>query len=442
MPMPFGKLAAWTEPATSSIPRPEKPDWRLARYAVVVGIATIGFPQTVAKYPWNLPVPIQNAGAIMIVLVGFGSLLSGRVAVLGALSARVAMFLAVILYSVILGAIQYSHANFVGRFFVRELLFLAMCTAGIAIAMTWRGDRLNRLLENVNVTSSVLLLLFSVLLQIGLIGDTQVGQDRLLDISLYVYTVSILVTTPLVVRNSSRPVRHVVLSVAFSTASTLLFSLTSATRSSLLQLIVMLAVVLVIAIKRYRLKLKVVVQLCGSVGLLLVAVLYFSDTTVLAQRLGSTYVRDEIRFVELNDILRQRDMWFPLGAGIGVGFETAIGYETSEDRFGGLVNSSHIGVISWTLKAGVIGMLLSISILIRAFAWLGEARVEIQTRANFDSGLLVLTAIGSSSGGWTMLDLFFTGLCFARGSVALRPGFLWMRPRAPTRLLQHAPVSR
>lgn len=421
MPMPSVKPAAAPEPGFGpAVPAP-KSDWKLARYAVVAGIATIGFPQTVAKYPWGLPVPIQNAGAILIVLVGFGSLFASRWPVLATLSLRVVAFLTVIAYAVILGALQFRHPNFVGHFFVRELLFLAMCAAGIAIAMTWRGDRLVRLLENVNIAASVLLLFFSVLLQLGLIGDTQVGQERLLDVSLYVYTGAILVTTPLIVRNSTRPMRFVAFSVALSTASVLLFVVISATRSSLLHLLVMLAAVLVIAVKRYRLEFKVVFQLCGSVGVLLAAVLYFSDTTVLTQRFGSTYVRDEIRFVELNDIMRQSDEWFPFGAGIGVGFETAISYETSEERFGGLVNAPHVGVITWTLKAGVIGMVLTVFILVRAFAWLGETGPEVRSRSNFDSGLLVLAAIGASSGGWTMLELFFSGLCFARGGISGLP---------------------
>jgi hypothetical protein len=415
MSKPSDKPASTPEIVSGLSGSATRSDWKLARYAVVAGIATIGFPQTVVKYPWGLPVPIQNAGALLIVLVGFGSLFASRHVVLAAFSRRVVAFLSVIAYAVVLGALQHSQANFVGHFFMREVLFLAMCCAGIAIAMTWRADRLNRLMEDVNVSASVLLLFFSVLLKLGFIGDVKVGQERLLDISLYVYNGAILVTAPIIARNSTRSKRFVALTVAFGAASVLLFSVISATRSSFLHLVVMLATVLVIAAKRYRMDFQVVAQLCGSVGLLFAAVLYFSDTAPITQRFSSTYVRDEIRFVELTDVIRQLSDWFPIGAGIGVGFETALSFETSEDRFGGLVNAPHIGVIAWTLKAGVFGLLLTVFILVRAFAWLGETGPEARTRSNFDSGLLVLTAIGASSGGWTMLELFLSGLCFARG---------------------------
>jgi hypothetical protein len=383
---------------------------------LLLGITIIGIPQVVVKYPWGLPVPIQNAGAVAMVLVAGASLfLSIARRSISSMPKPALLLVFILLYSIVLGVLHSEQRNFFWYYFARELWFFAMCFSGIAIALSWPRHQVLQLTEEVNITASLLLLLFSLLLKFGIVGEKETGVARILDISLYAYISAILITLPGIVRNSVASSRCIITMVVLSFGSVLFFSVISGTRSTFLQLIVVMALVGVISARRYKVQFASVLQALLGIGVVCAVIIYGSDFSILTTRLGDTQLIEEIRYVELMDLFAQSNQWFPFGAGIGVGFETAVSDGFSDDGFGGLVNAPHIGIITWMVKAGLFGAAFTLILIALSIVAVLESKRSIDKTMHMYAGLFVLLSIGSSSGGWTMLELFFTGLCVGWG---------------------------
>ena len=399
----------------------------LVRFAVVVGLAIIGIPQAITKYPWGLPIPIQNAGAVLIILTAcvlfFQKTFSRK---LNSSSGLTWVLLSVLLYVTVVGLFHHNATNFLFYFFFRELLYLAMCLGGVMLALSCPISLLVTVAEDICIGGSILLLMSSIGLKLGLLGQVDEASGRLLDISLYVYSYGIMASLPVIARNSTATNRRIAWIITLAVTSLSFFGLISATRSTFLQAAVSLLLSGILLVRKRHWRVQALLWATLALFSIAAALLKFTDVSIIRQRVDSTALTEETRFIEMQELFTDYKEWFPMGSGIGVGFQTIV-TEDSDDRFGGLINAPHLGIFAWSIKAGVWGSILTLCFLAAAMRALLEPSSKLQVTTNFYLGLAVLLSIGSTSGGWTMFELFLTGLFIGAGSRPLvnrlRSGF-------------------
>lgn len=387
------------------------------RALLVSGFAVLGLPQVLWKYVLGLPVPIQTIGAFIIVVVcslwATMALAEKRLRLVG----RTTLLLVfVLIYMAVIGFLNRGHRTFLLHFYYRELLFLGIALAGVALAASANTKFLIKITLDLLAAGLLLLVVFSMLLWLGYIGDARGrSAERIVDPSMYVYVYGVLITFPVVLRNAPLSNRGVIWICALMAFAVGMFTAMSATRSLVFQAGISLIAGMIYAARRLQWRPRTVLALTIMSGIALTMALRTTGVGVLSRRLSETELRGETRIIELREMIEDFRAWFPFGTGIGVGFETVVGRESSDDRFGGLVNAPHIGILAWPIKAGIWGGGLMLLYLFAAIGSLLERRRTLRLTINFHSAFPVLVAIACTSGGWTLLELFLTGLFFAGG---------------------------
>jgi hypothetical protein len=392
------------------------------KYVLLVGFGMLGFPELVAKYPWGLPVPIQNAGTIIIVLFALRlCVFRLRNPTKNRIGGLQIMLVLVVVYAVFLGLAHRHSANFVWYFFVRELAFCALCISGMVIGFRLPYPVLVRLMFFLLGAVSALLILFSVLMSLGVVGPGEWASGRLIDLSLFGYANTILILMPIVAKNSNVSPRRLLRVIGFAVSALLYFTIISATRSLFIATIISLLLTLFCLARRYSV-IAVGTRYWYQGAIALIAVLCLTiaaDVSLIKERFSETDIRDDPRFIEIGEFLEQRANWFPEGAGMGVGFETIVsaasGLVGNEGGMVPMVNAPHVGVFVWIVKAGIVGLVFTSALCfvgVRAVFKRGGKKTKT---ADFYLGLVMVLVIGCISGGWNTVELLLTGIVVGVG---------------------------
>ena len=391
---------------------------------VLMGIAVIGCPRSLARGVWPMDIPLQNLGAAIIVGAAFlASRLFRESPQRAALPWPAQLLVVVILYSLAVGVLHSGSPTFFWYFFAREGVWLAVCVAGILVASALPSGGETVLILEMCGIGAVLLLIFSVALRLDFLGPPEESTGRRLDVALFALATVALCTMPIVARVATREKRRAGVVLALSSLSVVAFGVVSGTRS------VLMVWVFAAALSGYFLLRARVISKVTIVGLILICgaaatVLWrVGELQVVTDRFRDPEAMVEnIRLTEAREFLERWEEWFPFGAGIGVGFRTVVGVwaDAGVTPYDGLVNAPHIGIMAWTIKAGLFGAFFSIVLIAGVLRALKTPRKTLCRTIDCYPGVAVLLAIGSISGGWTMVDLFLTGLFVAVGDRAVR----------------------
>lgn len=391
---------------------------RRLRWAILIGVTVVGCPRILARGVWTIETPLQNLGAAIIVsAAGLAWWSHRRVSHREVLPWPARVLVVVIIYAMAVGLLHSGRPTFLWHLFVRESIWLAMCFAGVLVARTMPGSGPVTLIVDMCSTAAVLLLGFSIALRLDLLGPPDEATGRRLDLALYALSTVVLTTMPVIARMAKRERRGRGGILALASLSVLAFGVVSGTRSVLAVWLfgsVLSGYFLLRAAAIPVWKVLGFTLACASAGALLLSV---GGLHVVTERLrDSEALVENIRFTEVREFLELSQEWFPFGAGIGVGFRTVVGLEAGDDVYDGLVNVSHIGIMAWSIKAGLLGIFFSSALIVAATRAVATSKRRLSRTIDCYPGVAVLLVIGCTSGGWTMMDLFLTGLFVAVGN--------------------------
>ena len=391
----------------------------------LVGAALLlGLPETVIKYPWGIPVPIQNAGTLIIAFVACFVYLKmpRRHPKTGTIGSK--LLGSVLLYTCLVGAVSYAEVDFHWYLYLRELSYFTLCLSGIVLGTQINPNELTKICEKILLSVGLSLIACTLLLSARGIGVVDPLTGRIIDGSLYNYSNLIFILCPIIVANSQRSSGYILFLAALSTTSLLGFAMVSGTRSVLLESLILILLTLYFAWKkigRTILNGRNIFALLVAVAFTVTVALIY-DGTALFNRIVDSDIKSDARSQELNDFFEMKDRWFPVGAGIGVGFHTIIVADTTS-AFGdgkgkhiALVSAPHIGIFAWPIKAGLMAIPLLMFMIFQALKSLMLIPGRRGVIINFFTGLPPLIAIGSISGGWNTIELLLTGIILGCGT--------------------------
>jgi hypothetical protein len=195
--------------------------------------------------------------------------------------------------------------------------------------------------------------------------------------------------------------------------------LISATRSVLLGGGAALLIMVWLELREFHLRSRIAF-LCLASLVLLIAGGVGLDTfksTELGARLYNTSVRDESRFTEINEMIEEQGLGWPIVLGEGFGsvfFTTTV---SSTGGGGSYVLSPHVGILTLFFKGGLLVFIPCIVWPFCRCVW-GLLTCRDQVRIGAYAGGVLYCVLASISGGWDFRNVFLLGVCYA---IAFRP---------------------
>jgi hypothetical protein len=286
--------------------------------------------------------------------------------------------------------------------------------SGLLLGLYWANRRpLSDTLNTLywwTVAVTVLLLLNIVGLVTGIVPQANEG-DRIYSFSLFASTLFVSCMFPLwmsisihgTARNSATRYRSLaVLGIGCVMAA----SVVSATRSMFL--VALIAIVVVMWTQLRGKNAVVVIFFTVAVGF--VASVYLFDpnggaASAIADRLTSTAITEEERYLELEMMFEQLGGSVWIGKGFGSQFESCIG-----SHLDSLAYAPHVGIFAPLFKGGLpaFGVLIVYPVCAAA---LRVARLSGSTASlAFGAAIIIFATQSSMSGGWIYSDLLLYGM--------------------------------
>jgi hypothetical protein len=262
----------------------------------------------------------------------------------------------------VLGLVNITNPLWSLKLFLTDVLYTGLLPIGYSVGRSISLQAALTTLAYMFIICSSTLLLICILLVTGVLvsyGNT----GRLIDPAQYTLHFVASVTLPAFLKRWEH--RRVVqnLAVIGLTAIGITFSLTSATRSSLIFTLLTTTVApLIVSGKK-------------SLGIMVICALLAYATYVaapgqsrdfalgnIADRFLQSDTMGDLRFAELTGMLDQLEGHFALGYGFGVGFFSPI--TSSTEGFADIGLAPHIGIFTYLYKGGAVALLLYISLQI------------------------------------------------------------------------------